>query len=88
MANIGIDVVVGAIPFVGDAFDIAWKANRRNYALLTRHITQPRRHTWKDWVFLFILGAMFLALLAVPVFVTIWLLGWILGIPMHPVWQR
>jgi len=88
MANIGIDVVVGAIPFIGDAFDIAWKANRRNYELLTRHITEPRRHTWKDWVFLFLLGAMFLALLAIPVIVTIWLLGWLLGIPMHPVWQR
>src|ERR1700760_1560753 len=29
--NLALDVVIGAIPFLGDAFDIAWKANRRNY---------------------------------------------------------
>src|ERR1700758_4357551 len=33
LVNLAIEVVIGAIPFVGDAFDIAWKANRRNYAL-------------------------------------------------------
>ena len=29
--NLGIGVLVGSIPFLGDAFDIGWKANRRNY---------------------------------------------------------
>src|SRR6202453_763111 len=49
LANLGIDVVIGAIPFLGDAFDIAWKPNRRNYKLLTRHLAEPYRHTWRDW---------------------------------------
>ena len=35
--NVGIEVLVGSIPLLGDAFDIAWKANRRNYELLVRH---------------------------------------------------
>ncbi len=39
--NLALDVVIGAIPFLGDAFDIAWKANRRNYKLLIRHIEHP-----------------------------------------------
>src|SRR5581483_10394500 len=47
MVNIGIEVVVGSIPLLGDAFDIAWKANRRNYRLMVRHLRQPHRHTWK-----------------------------------------
>ncbi len=51
-ANICISVLVGTIPIVGDAFDIAWKTNARNYNLLQRHLGEPRRHTWKDWVFL------------------------------------
>ena len=34
VANVGIEVVVGSIPVLGDMFDIAWRANRRNYALL------------------------------------------------------
>ena len=37
-ANLGIGVLVGTIPILGDAFDIAWKPNRRNYRLLQRHL--------------------------------------------------
>ena len=29
-----VDAVIGAIPLLGDLFDIAWKTNRRNVALL------------------------------------------------------
>ncbi|HEY0985013.1 DUF4112 domain-containing protein, partial [Schlesneria sp.] len=32
-----VDVSVGAVPLVGDVFDAAWKANRKNMALLNRH---------------------------------------------------
>jgi len=38
LANVAIETIVGTIPFLGDAFDIAWKANRKNYALLERSI--------------------------------------------------
>jgi hypothetical protein len=73
--NIGIEVLVGTIPIFGDFFDIAWKANRRNYALMTRHLRQPRQHTWKDYGFL---AAMLLALVAIfatPVILALWLLA-------------
>lgn len=36
IANVAIETIVGCIPILGDAFDIAWKANRRNFALLER----------------------------------------------------
>src|SRR5215510_721322 len=36
MANIGIDAVGGAIPIVGDIFDMAWKANKKLCTLQTR----------------------------------------------------
>ncbi len=35
VANVAIEVVIGTVPVLGDLFDIAWRANRRNYALLT-----------------------------------------------------
>jgi Domain of unknown function (DUF4112) len=35
--NIGIDLLFGAIPIVGDLFDVYWKANRKNVELLRRH---------------------------------------------------
>lgn len=36
--NVGIDSLVGAVPLLGDLFDAAFKANRRNVALLRRHL--------------------------------------------------
>lgn len=41
-ANVGIDWLVGAIPLVGDLFDVGFKANRRNVALLRSHFGHPR----------------------------------------------
>jgi Domain of unknown function (DUF4112) len=38
IANIALDTVVGAIPVAGDIFDVAWKANKKNAALLNAHI--------------------------------------------------
>jgi hypothetical protein len=35
--NILLETVIGAIPVVGDMFDIYFKANRRNVALLRRY---------------------------------------------------
>src|SRR5919197_3697789 len=42
IANIGIDTVVGAIPVAGDIFDIAWKANKKNAALLHAYLASQR----------------------------------------------
>jgi hypothetical protein len=78
VVNLGIEVVVGAIPFIGDAFDIAWKANRRNYKLMVRHLEQPRRHTWKDWLFLIVLVVGTMAVFVSPVIVIVWLADWLL----------
>jgi hypothetical protein len=36
--NIAIDLIGGALPFVGDLWDAWWKANQRNADLLRRHI--------------------------------------------------
>lgn len=41
--NIGIDALVGSIPLVGDIFDVGWKGNRRNVALLRRHLEASGR---------------------------------------------
>ncbi len=34
LANVALDGIVGAVPLVGDAFDVMWRANRRNMRLL------------------------------------------------------
>ena len=38
--NSGIDFVIGAIPLVGDIFDIGYKANLKNAALLRADLSQ------------------------------------------------
>jgi len=34
LGNVALDSVLGAVPLVGDAFDVLWRANRRNMRLL------------------------------------------------------
>jgi len=75
--NVGIGVLVGSIPLLGDAFDIAFKPNRRNYQLMQRHIGQPRQHTWRDWTFLAVLACAIVIIFAIPIAVFIWLLMWL-----------
>jgi hypothetical protein len=77
MVNIAIEVLIGSIPLFGDIFDIAWKANRRNYRLMMRHLRQPHEHTWKDYVFLLSLLAAVLAILAIPIIVLLLIIIWI-----------
>jgi hypothetical protein len=76
-ANLGIGVLVGTIPIFGDAFDIAWKANRRNYRLLCRHLGEPRQHTWRDWMFLLLLAGAIAVMFAIPILVLLWVIAWL-----------
>ena len=34
LANVALDGIVGAVPVLGDAFDVMWRSNRRNMRLL------------------------------------------------------
>ena len=37
IGNVAIDGLVGAVPLLGDAFDVMFRANRRNMKLLREH---------------------------------------------------
>lgn len=67
LVNVGIEAAAGAVPFLGDLFDIAFKANRRNYQLLKSHLSQPVRQTTNDWIFLGITLLAVIASIALPV---------------------
>jgi hypothetical protein len=47
--NVLVDAGVGAIPLVGDAFDVVWKSNRRNLALLEKHLAVRRSQRRPQW---------------------------------------
>jgi hypothetical protein len=75
LMNVGIDVVTGIIPVVGDAFDFFWKSNTKNFTLLEHHAAEVRPPTVGDWVFVVGIFAAVAALALVPLIVLYWLLN-------------
>lgn len=61
--NIGADALFGAIPLLGDLFDAAWKANRRNMRILEDYLEAPDRTRKRSKGFLFALLLLLIALL-------------------------
>ena len=39
--NVAVDTGLGAVPVIGDVFDVAWRANIRNADLLEKHAALP-----------------------------------------------
>jgi hypothetical protein len=75
--NVGIEMVVGSVPVVGNLFDIGWRANRRNYKLLAGSVASPaeaRRHTVVSWTIFGVLGVVLVSLLLIPELLVVWLL--------------
>ena len=74
--NVALDAGLGALPFIGDIFDFAWKANLRNVALLERHLAAPDRARRADRSFVVLVlcgvSAMVLGLLALGILLTAW----------------
>ena len=73
--NVLLEMALGALPVVGDLFHVAWKCNRRNYRLLLRIRQSRRAHTWRDWLFVALLGISIAAVVVVPVALLVWFLG-------------
>jgi hypothetical protein len=73
LANWGIEVLLGTVPVLGNLFDIGWKANRRNYALLTSSLADPQGTLRRSWLFFAVLCALFAAMLVLPMLLFGWL---------------
>jgi len=73
LANWGIEVLLGTVPVLGNLFDIGWKANRRNYALLTGSLADPQGVRRRSWLFFAGLCLLLAAMLALPMLLFGWL---------------
>lgn len=51
VVNVLLDMGLGAIPILGDAFDFLSKSNARNLALFRRHATDPHASTAEHALF-------------------------------------
>ena len=75
LMNVGIDLVTGIVPVLGDAVDFFWKSNTKNFDLLERHFAEVRPATAGDWLFVVgVVGAV-VALALVPLIVLYWLVN-------------
>jgi hypothetical protein len=73
--NIAVDVLVGCVPFVGDAFDLFWRSNRRNLELLRRYSRDPlRRPDAVDYLIVGLGFALVAAAIVLPLLLGAWLL--------------
>jgi hypothetical protein len=73
-----VDAVFGSLPLVGDVFDGAWKANRRNVRLLESRLADPEGEARdRRYVLVVTVGlTLLLVLVSVGVAVAAW---WLLG---------
>ena len=68
--NLVIDLVIGAVPILGDLYDVAFRSNSRNLALFRRHALEPDASTRGDQAFfagllLLLVGFVWLILTAI-----------------------
>ena len=73
LGNVAIDLVAGAIPFIGDAADFFWKSNKKNFALLEEHAYEVRPPSAGDWLFVAAILLAILGVALVPLAVLYWI---------------
>jgi hypothetical protein len=71
--NIAVDALVGALPILGDLFDLAWKANARNARILGDYLADPRETVVSSPLF-----ARVLVISLIGLFVLFGLIGYLL----------
>ncbi|HET7685618.1 MAG TPA: DUF4112 domain-containing protein [Candidatus Limnocylindria bacterium] len=79
LVNLGLDLTIGAIPVLGDAFDLWFKANERNVDLFRRHAVTPGAGTRGDWSFVLTVLVIGAVIIVAGIALSIWLLAQLLG---------
>ena len=76
--NVGIDSLLGAVPFLGDIFDFAFKSNVRNVQIYREAIRGERRQA-RDWMFIMLVFALLIGMLALPILGLVYLVNMLWG---------
>jgi hypothetical protein len=71
--NIAIDALAGSLPFVGDVFDVAFKANRRNLDLLIEHEAPGSKATPWDYAVVILGVSVAILSIVIPLAVALYL---------------
>lgn len=73
--NILLDVLSGMVPVLGDLFDVGWKANSRNVALIEKHLAAPVPSRAADKVFAFLVIGALVALVIGVAALSVWIVA-------------
>jgi hypothetical protein len=73
VVNVAIETAAGSIPYLGNLFDIGWRANRRNYRLMTEALGTAHPPTKGSWLFLAGLCAVLAVLAVIPLLIAGWI---------------
>jgi hypothetical protein len=77
--NAALDALAGSVPLLGDLFDIGWRANSRNVALLERWLERPRETRATSMVVVVLLLVLLAALVVGAFWLAVRVLGLIVG---------
>ena len=64
--NVALDSLLGAIPFAGDVFDFAFKANTYNLQIY-REAMRGDRQPIRDWLFILLVSVILLIVVVLPI---------------------
>lgn len=79
LLNVALDTLAGVVPVAGDLFDVAWKSNMRNMALLERYIAKPVATTKSSSAFVLVIIALLALLAIVGLLLAILVVRWLFG---------
>lgn len=78
--NILLDVLIGSIPVLGEAFDVYWKANLRNARILDELQENPDKTTSESRLWVWFVVVQFIALLIGIILLIGWFLAKLVGL--------
>jgi hypothetical protein len=78
--NIFLDTLSGTVPVLGDLFDVTWKANSQNVALLEKHVAAPTPSRAADKLFAVVVIAALLALVLGMAALSVWVVSSVVSV--------
>ena len=78
LINVLVDAIVGAVPFLGNVFDLFFKANSRNLVLMQEYYRQDK-HRGSVWPVLLMIAAVIMVTMASVAIAAVWIVRWLLS---------